>query len=422
MAGVSITLRDKAAIEEQVLVSDAEGRVAFEGLFTEGFELLAVASGFEPWTQRHTGVPDRPFDVYIDLCRPERGRVAGGVAAPDGVVLAEALVEGSRGMRARCAVDGSYGTFVLEHQPVEDPFTVRAEAKDSAGRIWRGRVETEVGAATVGSVTILLRPTAGVAGRVTRPDGVSTAGLVVTLRRGWSEPLRPDGTFELTGLEPGRYVLGIGSVAGESLHRTLAVELQPGRTSQLGELVLDPGLVELSVVVLGPDAAPVREAYVDLKLDRSTYSTLTDREGRASFVVPPGEVALLARSYDRASPLAVRRLAPGERAEVRLVVVPRSVIQVRLVDGGGVAIQAFTACLHRLDALGYPTTELSDEEGLIRFGLQRTGRVKLELKDEPLLRQVARRRGVRATRCAPVTLDLPPGETLEVTLRVVDVP
>lgn len=57
---------------------------------------------------------------------------------------------------------------------------------------------------------------------------------------------------------------------------------------------------------------------------------------------------------------------------------------------------------------------------LLAFALLRLGPIELRLDDPEALARVARRRGVTATRCEPLAVELRPGETAQVVLRVVD--
>ncbi|MEM8709638.1 MAG: carboxypeptidase-like regulatory domain-containing protein [Planctomycetota bacterium] len=141
-------------------------------------------------------------------------------------------------------------------------------------------------------------PGAALAGQVIHPEGDPVPDVAVVLRDtdNTEKPLRmirsgADGSFEVTGLPGGTYMLAAGSSAEENLWTE--VEVREGESAR-SIYVLTYGLKTLDGLVRGPEGEPVAKTTVYLSLpgdDETAYlrwpslsrTALTDENGAFRF-------------------------------------------------------------------------------------------------------------------------------------------
>ncbi len=208
--------------------SDAEGRFAFRGLKLGNYNLSAGAPGVAPgWSQASTGTGD----VVIKLGAAES--ISGVVKGPDGKPLAGVPVEAKNADQARngrnnwwwggnrvfTAPDGSFEFVNL----AEGAYDLTVSANWLWGRDVNVKDKTETGVRTGrDDVEILVEAGTTIEGRVIDQGGsvVTTGWVTASSESGnngrnmwgrnqrWSR-LSSDGTFKISGLEPGPHTVSV---------------------------------------------------------------------------------------------------------------------------------------------------------------------------------------------------------------------
>jgi hypothetical protein len=203
-----------------------------------------------------------------------------------------------------------------------------------------------------GATAIEVIPTRA-SGQVRATTGEPLAGAVVTLApfdRDAGEPhtveTNGEGTWSMTGLDPGRYALS-ASATGYLASVRSEVALRAGNDNAGLDLSLEPGGNTLSGVVSDKIGGVIEGALVQvtpqsgvLRLrERDSYFTLTDEQGRYAVQVPDGRHRVRASHVDYTAESLVLEFAKQPRTQ-SFTLVPTAVIEgiaVREQDGAPVA-------------------------------------------------------------------------------------
>jgi len=321
-------------------------------------------------------VVDAPATLVVRLVDADGAPVSGwGVAVDERVPTL-------RRMRAvRTAADGraSVGDlpveedlFVAAFPPADDADWVQLPAALRSGvRVPRGKVAREF-ELRLADVEL---PTAGVRGRVVDGSGAGARRATLLLRRAgladggpeWRRSADADGAFAFGALAPGELVLRAETAALPGGVEVARFALAPGRTLDLGELVL-PMSTELTVTVRAADGAELGNLAVELaSLDDRAEGTLVERfrrDGDAFTArAPVGHALLRVQGGPFAAWAEPIALPPGgARADVVLHPAPRSTVRVAMprLDGA-----MTTGRLTVRDANGI---RVVDEDAWISFG------------------------------------------------------
>lgn len=212
-----------------------------------------------------------------------------------------------------------------------------------------GRVEILVPDGAEPVVDIVLR-SGTIPGRVVDASGEPVVGAIVSAKPeggpvssdflGGRAATRPDGSFTLEGIDPGRYRLSAQAV-GYHTGETGPVEVREGAETPAVEIRLEKGR-EIRGRVLDPRGGAVAGASVIAapsdSVERTAIPASTDVNG--SFVLTaPAEGALdvvaVARGY---APARASGVVPDDSAEIVLRMSAGGRIRVRVVDGEGAPI------------------------------------------------------------------------------------
>jgi hypothetical protein len=277
----------------------ADGTFHFTGVQPGEYMLRAEADDAPSGADVKVTVADAPVtDVALTVTRGAyvTGRVEpAGLAEitvvrpeDDAMMMPRAFMRAdfAGGPAARTASDGSFriGPF--------PPGKVTLAGKAPDGR--RGKVDVDVTAKGADGVVIALEEKLHIAGRVVTNSGKSVAGAVVTLRRaaeGASRtmivngvdvgadraPTGPDGTFQVSGLDPGTWELTVLDPRGapyafdrkndpDSPER---VVLPAGQSKDGVELRVEAEDGVIQGVVLGPDGAPAPDTWVTAAVEEA---------------------------------------------------------------------------------------------------------------------------------------------------------
>jgi hypothetical protein len=246
-------------------VPDTDSTVAdfnFSGSFVEGVVV-----------DRDTEQPIAGAMVTAQPKDPGRGRSAGSYGNADGE-----------------------GRFHLELEPGE--YRVNARAEGYGG----DAVPVTVDGGSAGVRVVLIQGLT-IRGSVVDPSGRGVGGVIIrgatmvtNNRFSTSGRTLPDGSFELSGLRPGRYVLA--AVADGGLFAIVTGLLPGGRPATLA---LRPG-GRVRVKVLGPDGAPAAGAFVGVSGYPGARVYLpggqADSAGLIELNSPLGEVEITASNGD----------------------------------------------------------------------------------------------------------------------------
>ena len=173
------------------------------------------------------------------------------------------------------------GRFEIGPAP---PGTVPLRAVSDDGRL--GQSSVSVGADGATGVVIRLADAAKLSGRVVNAAGKPQPGMIVTLRRNQAGSTRtvlvngaelsarrgisaPDGSYRVLGLEAGDYALVVKNDRGQVMHwagksddSPVKIALTDSEEKTGLTLAIEAEDAELRGQVLGPDGAPVVDAFV----------------------------------------------------------------------------------------------------------------------------------------------------------------
>jgi hypothetical protein len=207
---------------------DQDGRFSLHGLPPGAYMAVATSPGFRPDV---TSIVLNGAGAVHHFALSGDGAVTGTVrAARSGVPLAGAmaLATDASGRVVGSTRTGADGTFTLAGVPAGRT-TVTANLPGHLP----GAAAVQVAADVPTMVDVLLQSTiAGVTGRVTGADGAPQASATVAVSGADGEALAaattgPDGTYEISGLEPGHYTV----VA--TMQSAVRVQLPAGEQSRV---------------------------------------------------------------------------------------------------------------------------------------------------------------------------------------------
>lgn len=402
------------------VLADARGRIVVDRLPALDLDLRVGAPGFR--TARHGGVPlaAPTAEWTVDLVRVARleGRLlVDGRPLPPGPELPDLLVDSER---LQADADGR---FVVEVMGGGWQANVSACVR-RGGRLLFGAATVTPGDAETVRLDVELVGTGVVRGRVLRGgqpfDGLQVQLLNRSFPFGTARVVRigRDGEFRLVDAPPGKARLQVGA-ASFAPAADVEVDVRPGETTVV-ELSLE-STGDLSGV-LTRDGAPVaRERVWFTREGQQGGCRDTDEAGRfLARGLLPGRWTLSTRSARGLAQVTVALAAGQALEDVRVELGPPARLAARVVDPDGSPVTPTRVRLTGPDGVDVWWGD-TDADGA--FGVDwHPGRFVVSLAEEDALDRVALQRGVRATRCDPVTIDLRDGETTEAVLRVVDQP
>jgi carboxypeptidase family protein len=324
--------RGTTAPGSDVIVTTGSGGGDCGFPFAEGQEYLVYATRYEESGELSTGICSRTRPAAAAAADIEYARAAAAGRAPAGRITGEVRLEtrdlsGSRrtqrsplsGITVVLSKDGSVTRAVTDARgqySVEGltpgKYALGVELPETYYSMQSGQTVELSDTRACAAASVIVMHNGRVAGRVVDPAGRGMPGLSVEL----TVPLRidepfgaerivaltkSDGTFELTGVPSGRFVVGINIrrpdaeqlfkprlfyPGVEKLGDAGMVSVSGGGRVILDDLVLPPHLkyVRLEGIVLGPDGSPAPNADVFIKDDAdSSYagdSSVTDSSGR----------------------------------------------------------------------------------------------------------------------------------------------
>jgi hypothetical protein len=212
-----------------------------------------------------------------------------------------------------------------------------------------GRLEILVPDGAEPVVDIVLK-SGTIPGRVVDGSGEPVVGAIVSARPEGGPPssdllggraaTRPDGSFTLEAVDPGRYRLG-ANAAGYRTGEIGPVEVREGEETPAVEIRLEAGR-ELRGRVLDPRGGAVAGASVIAapagSLERTAIPVTTDINGSFVLTAPSDgglDIVAVARGY---APARASGVVPDDSAEIVLRVSAGGRIRVRVVDGQGASI------------------------------------------------------------------------------------
>ncbi len=348
----------------RVATTDAQGR--FE-LPRAGARLLlrATAPGHGPsWVEPRTVSGD--VVEGLELALAPAGGVAGVVYREDGtpwdgaeLVVAAADMMGRRPcMSFAGALTDFEGRFEVTGLPRGPHAVVLLGSPSSGAAAIPNVVIVDV---VPGATTRISLPggaeQASVFGRLLDARGAAVENLSVSLERldagsgmaGWQGArLDADGAYELQGLEPGRYRIGVSADMGGDIVTLEEFELQAGE-ERLLDLVLPPNELR-GRVVRSADEEPVHAVAILLQRagvegeDNFVGKVLTARDGSFVFPhVPPGRHVVSAYPSDpelAAHIVGEIAVVPGVADEpLAIALQPGGKIRVEVVDSTGAPVE-----------------------------------------------------------------------------------
>jgi subtilase family serine protease len=246
------------------------------------------------------------FDLYSG------GKITGSVASEIpavGRVGLSVAAFNAAGQRVATALLRTDGTFALP-DIAAGTYTLRIEGMTQG--FSTTQTVTVAGAETVAGVALRLVPGASITGNL---GGPSTAGLTVVATtpdgRIFTGVAGADGTYRITGLEPGTYSVGVpGATAFPTVQvnslseDTYTVDFSLAVSSQIGGLVLTAG------------GQPIAGARVILLVNGNPVtSTETNDDGAYTFVLwQPGTYTVQVEALDASFSEAAVTVAAGQQA------------------------------------------------------------------------------------------------------------
>jgi hypothetical protein len=345
--------------EPRVTLSDTDGAFAFDALPAGRYQLHASKARYVDGTlgARRPGAAGRPFELAdgqtfdsVVLTLAAAGVITGRVLDDFGDIMPGVAVmpmryrtiNGERqlvsmGMGGRQATSDDTGTFRLyglapgtyyvsaraEEMNRMGPAVTDATVTGFAPTFYPGTpvadeaqpIEVVAGAEVVADVSLVAARLSSVSGFVVDPSGArASGGYVMTMQGGRSRgmgfgggggQIKPDGTFTVSGLAPGEYVLQARPIFGTNpmfedystnrLERlaTASVTVSGEPIAGLRLAVVDPIRIPVNVTFEDGAAEKPQRVMVSAQTERGTGGGMaTMRDGRLSLDVVPGTYRL----------------------------------------------------------------------------------------------------------------------------------
>ena len=422
-----VTLRILGAGEPRMTLSDTDGAFTFEALPAGRYELHGSKARYVDGRlgARRAGAPGRPFELAegqtfdsVVLTLAAAGVITGRVLDDTGDIVPDVTVVP---MRYR-TVDGERqlmpmgnprttddtGTFRLYGlAPGTYYVSARAQAMNRFGPAQSDAsvtgfaatyfpgtpvateaqpIEVVAGAEVVADVSLVSARLTSVSGFVVDPSGNrATGGFIMTILGGGGRgmgfggsggAIKPDGTFTVSGLAPGEYVLNARPTFGGNSMFEDATTNRRERLATASVTVNGEPIAGLRLAVVDPIRIPVNPIFDDASAARpervfvnagsrgvgSGGNAAIRDDGRLSLEVVPGTYRLFANA---GAPWHVKRIVyrgreveseevdltaePGGRIDVVFTTKSASVMgSVR--DGAGKPVEDYTVVIFQADA------------------------------------------------------------------------
>ncbi|MDP8235743.1 MAG: carboxypeptidase regulatory-like domain-containing protein [Candidatus Erginobacter occultus] len=254
-------------------LTDARGRCRFDNLAPGAYRIEVTKSGYVPAEEKvrlDETETAKTVDLLLERGRSIQVRVENEIGEP--VVGAELS---ARERKRRFFMGGSTGQDQTNSSGVclirdlpSGPLSLRVQA-DGYVTVNRHRVEEDQD-----EITVVMKSAGSIRGRFLGDGGRPLADLNIITRKRTAGPLdfEPgffnteelgDGVFRVVRLAPGVYDLTIRS-DGRAGRKIEAVEVEAGRETDLGEIVLGPGS-GLKGRITVEDGSPLKGAWVRIE-------------------------------------------------------------------------------------------------------------------------------------------------------------
>jgi hypothetical protein len=404
--------------EPRVTLSDADGAFAFDALPAGRYEVHGSKARYVDGRlgARRSGAPGRPLELAdgqtvdgVVLTLAAAGVITGRVLDDFGDIvpgvtvmpLRYRTINGERqmvGVGGRPATSDDTGTFRLyglapgtyyvsaraDEMGRMGPAVTDASVTGFAPTFYPGTpvadeaqpIEVVAGAEVVADVSLVAARLSSVSGVVVDPSGArATGGFVMTMQSGRSGgmmfgssgggPINPDGTFKVSGLAPGEYLLQARPSFSANRMVDDATTDRVQRLATASVTVSGEPIVGLRLAVVDPIRIPVNLTFEDAAAPRpervfvagsqkgmSGGNAAIRDDGRLSLEVVPGMYRLSAAA---ATPWLVKRILyrgqDAESEEVDLTGAPGGRIDVVLTTRSATVTGSVT------DGAGKPATE-----------------------------------------------------------------
>ncbi len=254
-------------------MSDDDGAFAVTGLRAGRYELRATADGLAPadTLQVTVGLETGHDPVVIQMAA---AHPLTGVILEDDRPVAGARIT-ARGANVTGAISQRDGSFVIDHMK-PGPATLVVHDYELLEP-----TELTIDSGATQSVTVRVVSRATIRGHVTVHGAPAGEG---TVRAGSvSATIRPDGTFELRGLEPGAYEVQAESRAAGAFSRKQQITVDKGQVVDGVVLELDQG-ASIAGTVVDTQGAPVSGVTVRFSLVGGQDTAIAGTAEDGSFI------------------------------------------------------------------------------------------------------------------------------------------
>ncbi len=376
----------------QSRTTDADGRVAFEGLPAGRFRIESEAIGYARGQIEALEIRTAPADASFELRLKQGATVRGRAVDADRRAVADAAIYLMR-LDHGDAYWGDYLPPIPDREPdarsaADGSFTVRGLPEDVATVLLLGQAPGfatgHVAKVSAGdNVTLVMPPALTVSGRVLREGDAPVADAALQLLKqnpwGWEETVAEarsgeDGSFVLSGIQPGAFSLRASAQGATS--EPLALQVDKPLADVLLRVAPRPAL---RIRVQDPAGRPLAGAAVDLSTSSPATAGQTftinstdmhvisnssgwsgsersDADGVATFYgAPAGELKVGVRLQDWARADEMLACTGGDQQIVVTLERPAALL-VRVTDGAGAAVRGVVVKLRD------PATGASGEE------------------------------------------------------------
>ncbi len=373
--------------------SDDKGAFEIRGLPKVALEAIAIHETGSSKAQQIDATRADPG--AIELVLDQTGTIAGVVVDPTGTALEGVQVTAVPSFGdARAGADigqfrmrglseeltDSNGHFTLTGLS-DGNYNITAMRSRAITRGRRGATEGTPAHTGATDVKIVLQPEGAVKGKVAYTDGTAPAMFTVSLGM-TQQSFTGDGTFEIDALAPQPYQL---NVRGPFQPKGVDVEVEPGKTADVGTIVVVPGRTLAGIVTSGGSPVPNANVYAGRivigngtstnsglgqggGLGGGTKSTTSGEDGTFSLAgFSDGDLTLIAERDDigRSKAMRVPTEMPGQ-GELVLELQSFGSLSGMLSQNGGPAVGTVVTC-QSTTTPGALYTVASGPDGRYRF-------------------------------------------------------